>query len=242
MKRKSKNNNQRVIKDKFVEERQNRVPVIHPKTQNQKKFMDALRKDKLIIAKGSAGTGKTLIACWYAAELLSWHKIKKIVLMRAYQPLAGRSTGFRPGTYEEKLFSFYTQLLEYLEEFLGKGTVEVAIRNKEIELGDLEAVRGKSWDNGTLIICDESQNLFVPEIQALTTRLGEDSQIVFLGDDSGFQTDVRKGVNGLDYLTNIVTKYKIPDVGIISFTEEDIVRSGMTKDFVKAYAKEENDE
>lgn len=237
MKRSQKLQEQRMVREKF--EHQRKIPALHPKTENQRKFMQAMRENKLVIGKGCAGTGKTLLACWWAANEFINHRCKKIVLLRAYQPLAGRSIGFKPGTHEEKLYGFYVQLIEYLEDFMGKGAVEIAMRNKEIELGDLEVIRGRSWDNNTIVITDESQNLFVPEIQALVTRLGEDSQMICIGDDSGFQTDVKKGKNGLDYLVEVVEKYQVNDIGIVSFGHDDIVRSGMVKDFVIAFEKEQ---
>lgn len=236
MKRSQKLQEQRMVREKF--EHQRKIPTLHPKTDNQREMMARMRDTKLVVGRGVAGTGKSLLACWWAANEFINHRCKKIVLLRAYQPLAGRSIGFKPGTAEDKLFGFYVQLIEYLEDFMGKGAVEVAIRNGEIELGDLEVIRGRSWDNDTIVICDEFQNMFVPEVQALVTRLGENSQMICIGDNSGFQTDVKKGKNGLDYLVEIVQKYNIGDVAIISFTHEDIVRSGMVKDFVIAFEKE----
>jgi phosphate starvation-inducible PhoH-like protein len=236
LKRNQKIAEQRIVREKF--EHQRKIPQLHPKTQNQQLFMDAMRSTPVVIGAGSAGVGKSLLACWWAASQFTNHRCKKIVLLRAYQPLAGRSVGFRPGSLEDKLHAFYIQLIEYLEDFMGKGAVEVAIRNGEIELGDLESIRGRSWDEGTLVIAEEFQNMFVPEVQAITTRMGEGSQLICIGDDSGFQTDVKRGRNGLEYLISIVEKYKIPDVEIVRFTHDDIVRSGITKDFVLAYEKE----
>jgi phosphate starvation-inducible PhoH-like protein len=85
---------------------------------------------------------------------------------------------------------------------------------------------------------DESQNLFVPEIQALTTRVGNDSQIIFCGDNTGPQTDVKKGMDGLTYLEKICLKYNIGDCSFTTFTREHVVRSGLTKEFVIAFEDE----
>lgn len=177
------------------------------------------------------------MACWHAAKRLYHKDINKIVLIRAYQPLAGRTIGFTPGDANEKLKPFYQQMLEYLEDYLGKGTTEIHLKNGTIEMCSLETVRGRSWDD-CIIIVDESQSLFIPEVQALTTRIGDNSQMIFCGDDSGIQTDVKNGMNGLTYLTKINTKYSIPDTATIIFTSEDIIRKGLTKEYVIAYEEE----
>lgn len=129
-------------------------------------------------------------------------------------------------------------MIDYFEDILGKGTVEIALKNRIIEICSLETIRGRSWDDAVIIV-DESQNLYVPEIQALTTRIGEGSQMVFCGDNSGIQTDVKKGaMDGLTYLDYIITKYKIEDTAIVQFNRDDIVRSDITRDFVIAFEEE----
>lgn len=234
MKRNQKVSTQRVVQEKFV---RTQFPVLLPKNENQRIFLEGLKYGSLVVGHGSAGTGKTIMACYHAARKLHFNDIRKIVLIRAYQPLAGRSIGFLPGTVEEKLIPYYQQMLDYLEDCLGKATVEIALKNKIIEICPLETIRGRSWEN-TIVIVDESQNLYVPEVQALMTRIGENCQMIVLGDDSGIQTDVNKGIDGLTYLKAIVDKYQIDDTAFVRFTPEDIVRSGMTKDFVLAFEAE----
>jgi len=178
-----------------------------------------------------------LLAIHHAAKKLHYGDIKKVVLIRAYQPLAGRSIGFLPGTAEEKLLPFYQQMIDYFEDYLGKATTEIHLKNKTIEICSLETIRGRSW-NDSIIIVDESQNLFVPEIQALTTRVGTNSQLILLGDDSGLQSDITDKQNGLAYLLGLVEKYDIPGVGVTYLDIEDILRSEVTKSFVIAFDKE----
>jgi phosphate starvation-inducible PhoH-like protein len=225
---------ERTVKEKFVRAV---FPTLLPKNENQKKLAESLKSTSLVVAKGSAGTGKTIFACYHAARKLHYNDIKKIVLIRAYQPLAGRSIGFLPGTAEEKLLPFYQQMIDYLEDCLGKASVEIAIKNRVVEICSLETIRGRSWDN-CIVIVDEAQNLYPQEVQALVTRMGENCQMIICGDDSGIQTDVKKGMDGLTYLSKVVSKYKIEDTAFISFTRDDIVRSGMTREFVVAFEDE----
>lgn len=212
-------------------------PVLTPKNENQKTLFEGLKFNSLVVAHGSAGTGKTIVACYHAAKKLHFGDVKKIVLLRAYQPLAGRSIGFLPGTAEEKLIPYYQQLLDYFEDCMGKGTVEIALKNKVIEICSLETIRGRSWDD-CIVIVDEAQNLYPQEVQALVTRTGENCQMVICGDSSGIQTDVKKGMDGLSYLKSICAKYGIDDSCFVEFTRHDIVRSGMTKQFVIAFEEE----
>lgn len=234
MKRRAKLEDQNVRKEKF--QRQGFYPLT-PKTDNQSKLMEALRYNTLVAAVGCAGTGKTMLTCYHAAKSLYEKKIHKIVLLRAYQPLAGRTIGFMPGTAEEKLKPYYQQMLDYFEDFLGKGVVDIAIKHGTIEMCSLETVRGRSWENACIIV-DESQNLFVPEVQALVTRVGQGSQIIFCGDNSGLQSDVVNGLDGLTYLDRLIEKYNISDTAYVEFTRDDICRSDLTKEFVIAFEEE----
>lgn len=234
MKRNLKVREQVVQKEKFVRQT---FPQILPKNENQRVLLDALKYDKLVVAQGSSGVGKSLLAVWHAAKQLNAKQIKKVVLIRAYQPLAGRSIGLLPGSAAEKLLPFYQQLIDYFEDFLGKATTEIHLKNGSIEICSLETIRGRSWDDA-IILVDEAQCLYVPEVQALVTRVGETSQIIFCGDDTGMQTDVKNGMNGLRYLKKLTEKYNISETSFVNFTREDICRSGLTKEFVIAFEEE----
>lgn len=234
MKRREKVQVQRVQKEKF---QRNQFPVLNPMNDRQKELQEALKYNTIVVAQGSAGVGKTLLACYHAAKKLHFGDIKKVILIRAYQPLAGRTIGMLPGDADQKLLPFYQQMIDYFEDFLGKATTEIHIKNKTIEICSLETIRGRSWSDA-IIIVDESQSLFVPEVQALTTRIGENAQMIFCGDNTGNQTDVKNGMDGLTYLNKIVQKYNIPDCQFITFTRDQICRSDVVRDFVIAFEEE----
>ena len=234
MKRRDKVQTQRIQKEKF---QRNQFPSLNPMNDKQKDLQEALKYNTIVVAQGSAGVGKTLLACYHAAKKLHYGDIKKIILIRAYQPLAGRTIGMLPGDSDQKLLPFYQQMIDYFEDFLGKATTEIHIKNKTIEICSLETIRGRSWSDA-IIIVDESQSLFVPEVQALTTRIGENAQMIFCGDNTGNQTDVKNGMDGLTYLNKIVQKYNIPDCQFITFTRDQICRSDVVRDFVIAFEEE----
>ncbi len=236
MKRTLKIREEVVKKEKFV---RREFPKLLPKNENQRLFMEAMQYDSLVVGHGSAGTGKTIQSCYHAASQLHHGKVKKIILIRCYQPLSGRTIGFTPGDATEKLLPFYRQMVDYLEDCFGKSSTEIHLKQGTIEICSLETIRGRSWED-CIVIVDEGQNLYVSEIQALMTRMGTNCQMIVCGDDSGMQTDVVKGMDGLTYLKKLVQKYQIEDTCFVQFTPEDIVRSGITKSFVLAFESEYN--
>lgn len=221
-------------KQKWEEDRQQRAmkPLV-AKTNNQKTYLHMLEQLTLVVATGSSGTGKSYIACNWAARLLLAGKIDKLVITRPYASI--KTMGFNSGNLVEKITPFLLPMLGYLKDFLSAATVDLMLDDGRIEIVPLEVIRGRSFENAVILV-DEAQSCEVAEIQAITTRIGENCTLVCMGDPA--QNDVRHGVDGISYLTNILQKYDIVDSGVVEFGEEDIVRSGITKSFVKAYNRE----
>jgi len=224
----------REIKSKFQEERKQRLPPIQAMNDNQKRYFQVLRTEKLIIASGAAGTGKTFIPCALAADAFLRGDIEKIIIARPPVEM-GKSIGFRKGTELEKLEPFLRPMLDTIKKRVGCATYEIMLSTKQLEIQSLDAIRGRSFDEPCLVLVDEGQNCEPSEIRSIVTRIGADCQMVLCGDPD--QTDI-KGLNGMQYITNIVNKYTIPDTALITFTEDDIVRSPMAKEFVIAFRKE----
>ena len=223
-------------KQKWEEDRVARGKAIHiqPKTLNQELFLKSMRENIITIGSGSAGTGKSFLACYYAASELLAGNIQKIVITRPYVAVSGRTTGFKPNTDLEKLRAFVLPMIGYLSEVLGKGMVEEQLQLADkIELAPLESIRGRSFDNA-IIISDESSNMTIGEVQALSTRLGENTRWVCIGDCA--QSDTQH--NGLKWFDDVVHKHHIQDVGVVRFTHDDIVRSGMVEQLVIAFERE----
>lgn len=225
-------------KQKWQQERKiNKVNIL-PKNANQVLALRSFEDNLLTVLSGSAGVGKTLLACWWAANQVVDKNYTKIVIGRVHVPLANRTVGHRSGNLLEKLQQFHLPMIEYLSDVFGREAVQLQLEKNTgyIELADLESIRGRSFRQGTIVIIDEAQLLLPEEIQALTTRLGTGSKLILCGDP--VQKDVRDDKCGLLYLEHIITKYDIKDCSVVKFTEEDIVRSGITRDFVIAYQKE----
>lgn len=223
-------------KQKWEEDRVERGKAIHiqPKNFHQEQFLKSMRQNIITIGTGSAGTGKSYLACRYAASELLAGKIRKIIITRPYVAVSNRTTGYKPGEDLDKLRPFVLPLLGYLSEVLGKGMVEEQLfLADKIELAPLESIRGRNFEDAILIV-DEAANTTVGEIQALTTRIGENCRIFCIGDCA--QSDTRE--NGLKWFEDLVIKHYIPDVGVVRFNHDDIVRSEMVKQLVIAFERE----
>lgn len=225
-------------KTKWVEDRLERSKQIHiqPKNQHQQDFLDSLSANVITIGSGSAGTGKSLLSCYFAANELLAGRISKIVITRPYVAVSGRTTGFKPNTDIEKLRGFVLPMLGYLSDVLGKNAVEQHISNfDKVELAPLESIRGRNFDNA-IVIVDEAQNCTIDEIKAISTRLGKNCRLVLIGDNS--QSDMQNAKNGLSWFQYLVEKHSISSTGVVNFTHKDIVRSGMVKELIIAFEKE----
>ena len=210
------------------------IPNITPKTNNQKDYFDLLRTHQVTIAMGNAGSGKTFIASYWAAKQYLAGAVDKIIVTRPYIQM-GKDPGAVPGTDFEKLEPYLKPILNNLSKFLGQGNYQYMIDKGIIEVAPVEKIRGRSFDDPCIIICDEMQNSNIDQIIAMVTRIGEYCQMVVCGDPD--QHDLRSEP-GIVYLDKLRQKYKIPDIGCVKFTEEDCVRSGVAKDVLVAVAKE----
>jgi phosphate starvation-inducible PhoH-like protein len=204
-----------------------------PMNDNQALYLASLKgPTPITVVVGPAGTGKTYMATVEAANRYLDKESTKIILTRP-NVAAGKDLGYLPGTINEKYEPWLVPILETLTEVMGKGMVETAVKNGNVEFAPLTYMRGRSLQNA-FVICDESQNLTIPEMVLLTTRIGDNTKVVINGDV--MQKDI-KDKSGLSMLIDIAKKYEI-DLDLIEFGFDDIVRSKLCKDFVVAYMKE----
>jgi phosphate starvation-inducible protein PhoH len=170
-----------------------------------------------------------------AAQLLNAGKIEKIFITRPYAHL-GKDYGATPGTDAEKLEMFMRPMLDVLKKTLGEGKYQYCIDTKKIETAPLEKIQGRSFDESCAIICDESQCATKPQLLSLVTRLGDGVNfLAILGDP---RQSIHKGENALDWITSFFERNNISNVGVVHFTEQDCVRSGIVKDILIAFEKE----
>ena len=205
---------------------------IVPKTENQGKLLEALKSSRQVFILGPAGTDKTYVTATYAADLYTTKEIDKIVITRPHVAV-GKELGFLKGDLQEKTMPWALPVLDVLEKHLGKGAVETGIKSGNIEMAPLALMRGRSFDNAFIIV-DETQNITTHELKMLLTRVGEGTTIVLNGDVQ--QSDLKEA-DGLTKVIHMAKKYMLP-VPIIEFNMDDIIRSDITKMWVKTFYAE----
>ena len=205
-------------------------------TENQKLVFESWKKGQNQFLFGAAGTGKTFISLYLAMKDVLDLKTKfdKVVLVRSLIPT--REIGFLPGDEEDKSALYqvpYQNMVQFMFEQPNQQAFNM-LYDKLKSQGSLyflssSFLRGLTFDN-SIIIVDECQNLNFHELDTITTRVGQDSKIVFCGDFS--QTDLTKTNerNGLhDYLRILE---EMEEFNCIEFTIGDIVRSGFVRNYL----------
>jgi phosphate starvation-inducible protein PhoH and related proteins len=203
-----------------------------PKNEKQDRLVRSIKAYPLTVTIGCAGTGKTYCSAGTVASLFLQGKHNKIVVTRANVP-TGKSLGHFPGTIQDKMTPWLLPMLEVFQEAFGKDKYKYMMNKSEIEIQPIETIRGRSYKD-SLVLVDEAQNLTVDELKAISTRLGENSKLVLMGDPA--QSDVRKGQDLLKFCS-LVKKNNI-SLPVIKFSVDDIVRSDIVAELVRMFIKE----
>ena len=210
---------------------------INPLTDNQKRLFESY-PNKHLVAYGVAGTGKTFITLYNALKDVLNEKTpyEQIYIVRSL--VATREIGFLPGDYEDKSDIYqipYKNMVKYMFQMPSDADFEMLYGNLKsqdtIKFWSTSFLRGTTLDN-SIVIVDEFQNLNFHELDSIITRVGENSKICFCGDAS--QSDLTKtnDRNGIMDFMNILRKMESFD--IIEFGIDDIVRSGLVKEYIIA--------
>ena len=211
---------------------------IDPLTDNQRKLFESYKEGKHLVAYGCAGTGKTFISLYNAIkEVLDERSpFEKIYLVRSL--VATREIGFLPGTYDDKSDIYqipYKNMVKYMFQMPSDADFEMLYGNlksqETIKFWSTSFLRGTTLDNA-IVIVDEFQNCTMHELDSIITRIGENSKIIFCGDAT--QSDLQKtnDRNGIVDFMSILRK--MPSFDIIEFGVDDIVRSGIVKEYIVA--------
>lgn len=197
--------------------------------KKQNDLIHAIDRFNQLICFGPAGTGKTYVIAAKAAQMYLKGQIKQIVVTRANVP-TGRSLGFFPGTVEEKMMVWVLPVIQVLKLYLGDAVFDIALKRGDIILQPLETIRGMSFSD-TFVIVDEAQNIEIPEIKALLTRIGENSKVILNGDVT--QKDLSVS-SGLEFVINSIDSNKVlrDMTYVCEFGVDDIVRSEICKQWV----------
>jgi phosphate starvation-inducible PhoH-like protein len=217
----------RVLEDVVWRHRGLRVA---PKTVNQKRYVDSIRRSTITFGVGPAGTGKTFLAVAMAAAALARHEVNRIILTRPAVE-AGERLGFLPGDMLAKVDPYLRPLFDALHDMLDPEKVSQHIDRGVIEIAPLAFMRGRSL-NDSFVILDEAQNTTPEQMKMFLTRLGFGSRMVVTGDIT--QVDLpRDQRSGLIVVGEILDA--VDEIEFVRFGAEDVVRHRLVQRIVEAY-------
>jgi phosphate starvation-inducible protein PhoH and related proteins len=209
--------------------------IITPKTQNQKEYIEAIRKFDIVFGIGPAGTGKTYLAMSMAISALMKNEVIRIVLARPAVE-AGEKLGFLPGDLYEKVNPYLRPLYDALHDMMNFEKATKLVQRGVIEVAPLAFMRGRTL-NDSFVILDEAQNTTPEQMKMFLTRLGFSSKAVITGDIT--QIDLPEGkISGLVEAQQLLKG--VEDIAFISFSKVDVIRHPLVQKIIKAY--EELDE
>ncbi|HOU94859.1 MAG TPA: PhoH family protein, partial [Polyangiaceae bacterium] len=203
-----------------------------PKTPGQREYLRTIRSHDLTFGIGPAGTGKTYLAMAVAASDLMQRRVKRIILTRPAVE-AGEKLGFLPGDLAEKVNPYLRPLYDALHDMLEYDRAQQLRERGQIEVAPLAFMRGRTL-NDSFVILDEAQNATSEQMRMFLTRLGYRSKAVVTGDVT--QTDLPAGArSGLREARALLAG--IPGIGVVSFTEADVVRHPLVQRIIVAYER-----
>ena len=207
---------------------------IKPKTLGQKKYVEAIKQNTIVLGVGPAGTGKTYLAVAMAVNAFRAKEVNRIILTRPAVE-AGEKLGFLPGDLQSKVDPYLRPLYDALFDMLGAENFQKYQERGNIEVAPLAYMRGRTLDD-SFIILDEAQNTTPEQMKMFLTRMGFNSKVVVTGDVT--QIDLPDGKkSGLVEVIKVLKN--IEQIDIVRFSEKDVVRHKLVQDIIKAYEKYE---
>ncbi|MDR1912855.1 MAG: PhoH family protein [Clostridiales bacterium] len=206
--------------------------MVKPKTLGQKRYVDQIRDNTVVIAIGPAGTGKTYLAMAMAITAFRSNSVSRIILTRPAIE-AGEKLGFLPGDLQQKVDPYLRPLYDALHDIMGVESFQKNFEKGLIEVAPLAYMRGRTLDN-SFIVLDEAQNTTAEQMKMFLTRIGFGSKAVITGDIT--QIDLPEGkFSGLKDAVNILEG--IEDIGISMLSAKDVVRHPLVQRIINAYEK-----
>ncbi len=211
-----------------------RVRIV-PRTVNQKKYFETMRRHDVVFAIGPAGTGKTYLAMAMAVAELLKGTYSRIILTRPAVE-AGEKLGFLPGDLAEKVNPYLRPLYDALYDMVSMDKARQMVERGTVEVAPLAFMRGRTLNNA-FVILDEAQNTTREQMKMFLTRLGFDSKAIITGDIT--QVDLPEGqLSGLRDAREVLAS--IPGIAFVGFDERDVVRHPLVRAIIGAYGTAEN--
>ena len=204
--------------------------LIKAQTANQRRLVDASKKNDMVFAIGPAGTGKTYTGVAIAVKALKEKQVKKIILTRPAVE-AGENLGFLPGDLKEKLDPYMQPLYDALRDMIPAEKLVHYIENGTIQIAPMAFMRGRTLDNA-FVILDEAQNTTHAQMKMFLTRMGRNAKFLITGDPG--QIDLpRRTISGLKEALLILQN--VEGIEVIYLDDKDIIRHKLVKEVIEAY-------
>jgi len=204
--------------------------LIKAQTANQRRLVDACKKDDMVFAIGPAGTGKTYTGVALAVKALKEKQVRRIILTRPAVE-AGENLGFLPGDLKEKLDPYMQPLYDALRDMIPSEKLEKYIEDGTIQIAPMAFMRGRTLDNA-FVILDEAQNTTHAQMKMFLTRMGKNAKFLLTGDPG--QIDLpRRVISGLKEALLILKD--VEGISIIYLDDKDVIRHKLVKKVIDAY-------
>jgi phosphate starvation-inducible PhoH-like protein len=205
-----------------------RLTELTAKNPRQKQYLNSMSANTVTFGLGPAGTGKTFLSAWTAADAFDKGDYERLIITRPAVE-AGENLGFLPGELEDKIDPYFVPVREAIQKRLGKGSTEYHMKKGTILFVPLAYMRGRTFDDA-FVIADEMQNATPAQMKMFLTRIGDRCKYVVNGDLN--QSDI-PGPNGLKDAVGRFAGAR--GCGTTVFTRDDVVRSGQAQVFVDGY-------
>lgn len=207
---------------------------ITPRTENQRRLVEAYNRCDMLFAVGPAGSGKTYTAIALAVRALKNKEVKKIILSRPAVE-AGEKLGFLPGDMKDKIDPYLQPLYDALQEMIPAAKLQEYMGGNVIQIAPLAFMRGRTL-NDAVVILDEAQNTTTAQIKMFLTRMGWNTKMIITGDCT--QIDLLPTQkSGLVEAQRIL--HDVPGIGFIEMNQKDIIRHKLVTRIVEAYRHDE---
>lgn len=207
---------------------------ITPRTENQRRLVEAYDKCDMIFAVGPAGSGKTYTAIALAVKALKSKTVKKIILSRPAVE-AGEKLGFLPGDMKDKIDPYLQPLYDALQEMIPAVKLQEYMDTNVIQIAPLAFMRGRTL-NDAVVILDEAQNTTTAQIKMFLTRMGWNTKMIVTGDRT--QIDLPPSQkSGLVEAQRILQG--IEGIAFIEMNKKDIIRHKLVTKIVEAYHRDD---